>query len=372
MKKVRVFVLFMFFCMQGTVGFPAEVIKNITWNQGPLVLDHQGNMYLGYDDYTITKYSPRGELVLKIGRKGEGPGDLKRIGSYAFNHTDKMLYVTEYYNGNRRVSRFSTDGKYAGAWPFEFNWSKYDIVSDIDFDTQGCVFLMAEKRKLRRYKDFVISNKVYDLLKFSPDGKFLKKIYTFNKDRDAEKVGNFQATIPFQNAVSWLVFRDKVIVKEITGDFIHVFSAEGELQKKIPFPVKKEKVTEKDIDAWEKRMKSLPSIKRLKAMGMADVDYWRERLPFPTYKPNTSGTMFTGPNENLYLEEYTRYKKKDPIWFKINLQTGKANTLVFKPGEELSGIRKGYFYLYKVIETEDDEAEMITRIKEEELLKRPL
>lgn len=370
MKKMKAFVLLVFFWMLGTMVFPSEVIKDIIRGHGPLVFDHQGNMYLEYDDHTIIKYSPSGKHLLKIGRKGEGPGDFKRIGSYAFNSKNKVLYVTEYYNGNRRVSRFSMDGKYIDNWDFEFNWSQYNIVSDIDFDNQGCVFLMAQKKTSRRYKDFILANEVFDLLKFSPEGKFLKKIYTFNIDRDAEKRGNFQVTIPYQNWLSWFVYQDKIIVKEISGDSIQVFSANGELLKKIPFPAKREEVTNKDLDAWEKRMKSLPFIKKLTGMGRANVDYWRERLPFPKYKPNSSGAMHTDSKGNLYIEEYTRYKKKDPLWFKVNLETGKTDTVTLKPGEKLLNIWSGCFYLYKIIDNDGEEIDTITRITEEEFFKR--
>ncbi len=51
----------------------------------------------------------------------------------------------------------------------------------------------------------------------------------------------------------------------------------------------------------------------------------------------------------------------------MNLQAGKADRLILKPDEDLSGTRKGYVYLYKVIETEDVEIETFTRIKEAEL-----
>lgn len=370
MKKVMTFSLLVFFCMLGTDAFPVEVTKNIVWGMGPLVLDHQGNMYMGYDEHTINKYSPTGELLLKIGRKGEGPGDLKRMGSYAFNPLNKTLYVTEFYNGNRRVSRFTTEGKYIDSWSFEFDWTQYKIVSDIAFDGEGNVFLTAQKRKSRRYRDFVVSNEVYDLLKFSSTGKFLKKIYSFNSDFDADKAGNIQITIPFQNALSWTVYRDKIIVKETSGDVIQVFSSDGKLQKKIPLPIKKEPVTEKDIDAWEKKVKSYPSIKKMIAMGKADIDYWRKRLPFPEYKPNSSWRVHTDSKENLYIKKYTRDRKKAPVWFRINLQTGKATTLKFKPGEDFCRIWKGRFYVYKVVEDEDEDVEMITWFTEAELLNR--
>ena len=370
MKEIKRYFFIATFCILGTVLFPAEVIKGVFWGHGALVFDHQGNMYFGYDAYSISKYSPGGELLLRIGREGEGPGDIKRISRYAFNTRDNALYVTEFYNGNRRVSRFSTDGKFIGAWNFEFDWLKYGVVSDIDFDKDGNVYVIAQKRNPRRYKDYIVTNEVYDLLKFSPEGKFLKKIYSLNSDFDAEKPGNFQVTIPFQNALSWIVCRDKIIIKEISGDSIQVFSTDGEGEKIIPFPIKSEKVTEEDLDAWEKNLESLPFIQKLKSMGRANVHYWRKTLTFPEYKPNSSGRILSDSKGNVYLRQYTRYKKKDPTWYKVDLQTGKIETLKFQPGEELARIWRNHFYLYKVIEDKGEEIETIIKLSEEELSNR--
>jgi len=374
-RKIKRYLFIVSFCILGiggTVLFPMEVIKGIFWGNGPLVSDLQGNMYLGFDDHSISKYSLDGKLLLKIGRDGEGPGDIKRICWYAFNKKDNTLYVTEFYNGNRWVSRFSPDGKFIGDWKFEFNWLIYNVVSYIDFDKEGNVFLIAQKQNLRHYKDYIVNNEVYDLLKFSPGGKLLKMIYSFNIDRDAEKPGNFQVTIPFQNRLSWVVCQDKIIVKETSGGFIQVFTSNGELEKKIPFPVKPAKVTEQDLDAWEKRLKSQSFIQGLMAVGKADVNYWRKNLVFPEYKPNSSWRMLTDSKGYLYLSEYDDpYDEKENLsWYKVNCQTGNVDTLKFKPGEELVRVWGEHFFFYKVLEDQGEEIETIIRLNEKELFNR--
>lgn len=369
MKK---FLFIVIICFISVSAYPAEVIKGIFWGHGALVFDNQGNMYIGYDSHSITKYSPKGEKLLKIGRKGAGPGDLRRISRYAFNPKDNSLYVTEYYNGNRRVSRFGTNGKFKGAWNFEMNWSKYDVVSNIGFDSSGNVMLTGEKSTPRRYKDFMISSGANDLLIFSPEGKFLRKIYNLKVDENAEKRGNYQANIPFQNYMSWIVCLDKIIVKETSGGFIKVFSLDGKLEKKIPFPIKSEPVTEKDLDVWEKTIRSKAWYKKYKSAGLANVNYWRKNLPFPKFKPNSYWRMITDSKGNLYVKENTKYKDKTPVWCKINIQTGKTDILKFKPDETFCQIWKNYFFFYKLVEVEDadEEIETIIKIEEKELFKR--
>lgn len=365
MKKLF---LILILCLHCTTIYPIEVIKDIFWNNGPLVLDDQGNMYVGYDIHSIVKYSPKGEMLLKMGQDGSGPGDLKRMTWHALNPKDHFIYVTEYYEGNRWVSRFTTDGKFVGAWNHKLDWSQYDVVSIIDFDSQGNVLLKAGKSNVKQYKDFRLNNMKEDLLKLSPDGELLATIYKFNSESAAYKDGNFTATIPFKNNISWVIYGDKIIVKETSGNFINIFSPDGKLEKKIPFPVKSEKVTEADIDDWEKEVNSWGWLKKATAEGRANVKYWRKRLPFPEYKPNSNWRMFTDLKGNLYISEYKGYRKKDTAWFRINLQDGKTDRLTFKTGENLSLTWKNYFIFSKTNEDEEEQTETITKIEEKELL----
>jgi hypothetical protein len=83
--------------------WPSEIIKDIHIGRN-LCIDDEQNIYTHYDSYSIIKYSPQGKQLLIIGRRGEGPGDIKRIGWFEINPKDSMLYVTELFNGNRRVS----------------------------------------------------------------------------------------------------------------------------------------------------------------------------------------------------------------------------------------------------------------------------
>ncbi len=371
MKYAKFFVILLTIFIFHTGIFPAEVIKDIMWGRGALVFDHQENFYLGYDSHSVTKYSPTGKMLLRIGRKGSGPGDVKRISSYAFNPKDKYLYITEYYNGNRWVSRFNTDGAFAGPLKFEMDWQKYDVVSSIQFDADGNVFFQAHKRENRRMNNNInMGHAHYYILKFSAEGKFLKTFHTLSIDYDAEKRGNFQVTIPYQNGIGWVVSQGKLIVKETAGNSLTVYSPAGSIEKKITLPFKREKLTEKDLDLWEAHMKELPFVKKMRAMGRADVGFWRDHLPFPKYKPNSTDWMLADGKGNVYIQESTEYTEKDAAWFRVNLETGKTTTLNFKPGEILCLIRNGYYYIYKVIDDDGDEVETITKLKESELKNR--
>ncbi len=371
MKYAKIVVIILTVFILHTGIFPAEVIKDIMWGHGVLVFDHQENIYIGFDSHSVTKYSPTGKTLLRIGRKGTGPGDVKRISSYAFNPIEKRLFITEYYNGNRWVSRFNTDGTYAGAWKFEMDWQKYDVVSSIHFDKDGNVFLLGQKSKNRRINNNInLGHDHYYILKFSPEGKFLKTFHTLSVDHDAEKRGNFQVTIPYHNDIGWVVSGNKLIVKESIDTSLTVYAPDGTIGKKTTLPFKREKVTEKDLDVWEKHMKASPFVKKMTAVGKADMDFWREHLPFPEYKPTSSDWMLADGKGNVFIREYTEYTEKDAAWFRVNLETGKTDKLTFKPGEVLCLIRNGYYYIYKVIDDDGEEVETITKLTESEFKKQ--
>jgi hypothetical protein len=346
--------------------FSITIAKDILWFQGSLVVDKEGNLFVGYDESTILKYSPLGKELLKIGQKGTGPSDLRRIGSFSISPTDNRLYVTEYYEGNRWVSMFNvTTGKFIGTWNFAMDWKKYDVVIAIDFDSQGSVFVLLGKHTFRRNKDFEISNQKKDLLRFSAAGKLIGKIYEFSADSSGFAQGNFTATIPFKNFLNYTIYQDKIIVKEGCGEFISVFAANGRLEKRIPFPVKREKVTAADIDAWEKELSSERSIIELAAIGRGDVKFWKKRLPFPEYKPNSGSCLLCDAKGNIYINEYTQFQERDPLWFKINLQTGKTDHFKLKHGQFLNLINNNDFYFSKT--DEEEGTETITKVTETEL-----
>ncbi|MCU0286256.1 MAG: hypothetical protein MUF15_07635, partial [Acidobacteria bacterium] len=93
------------------------------------LVDSEGNFFTSASTNSIAKYSPKGEFLLEIGRAGEGPSDIKRLGWFALHPKNEEIYVTESFGGNRWISRFSKNGNYLGEWKCELDWTKYDGLS---------------------------------------------------------------------------------------------------------------------------------------------------------------------------------------------------------------------------------------------------
>jgi hypothetical protein len=72
--------------------------------------DDEGNFYVtDWDKKRIQKYSPDGEFLLTIGRKGQGPGEFGNLSPARFDK-DNNIYVTDIVN--QRISFFDKGGKY--------------------------------------------------------------------------------------------------------------------------------------------------------------------------------------------------------------------------------------------------------------------
>jgi hypothetical protein len=71
--------------------------------------DNQGNFYvLDQREQTVFKFSPDGRLLLKFGRKGQGPGDFQSPGQIVFTSGGELAVLEDLYY----VSFHKTDGTF--------------------------------------------------------------------------------------------------------------------------------------------------------------------------------------------------------------------------------------------------------------------
>lgn len=151
------------------------------WGEGLFVRPHgiriapDGSIFLVDDaDHTVRKYSPEGELLLKLGTSGKGSDTgatstdfrtIVRVGA-PFHYPTNLavapngdLYIADGY-GNARIHRFTADGKLLHSWgepgagPGQFH-----VPHGIAIDRSGTVFV-ADRENSRV--------QLFDL-----DGKFL-------------------------------------------------------------------------------------------------------------------------------------------------------------------------------------------------------
>ncbi|MGE5343306.1 MAG: 6-bladed beta-propeller [Candidatus Omnitrophota bacterium] len=346
-----------------------EQISGDIYSLRKFTIDRHGNIYTdGEDEHSINKYSPDGKFLLKIGRKGEGPSDIKRLGGFTINPIDSTIYVTEYFQGNKWISKFSTDGKFLGILNCELDRSQAIGLSTINFDNKGNIYVEISKIAERYSKDSVIGAPQLIITKFSPTGKRLKDIYKFSADAYISKDGSGSFNIPFRNELYWTISEGKIIVVETHSGFISVLSTEGKLEKRIPLPFPKEKLTGKDMDAWENKMKDAKWVKRGVETGTFSFKYWRGRIPLPDYKPVVASFNLIDSHGNLYCHQYVDFGEEPSNRFlKVDLHTGKSTMVTFNQKGQLFYIDKNYFYF---TDEDEDGDKIINRINEKDLFKK--
>ncbi len=186
------------------VLFAEETFKDIQAG-GIFFVDSEGYIYTNSDWHSISRYSQSGKLLQTIGRAGEGPGDIKRLGWSSINPIDKNIYVTEYYGGNKWISKFSSDGKYLGELNYEIDRKKWQGIPFIQFDDAGNIYLQLIRSIPVPQKDFTLLSEEAALVKFLPNGKIKKEVYKVCTDSFAEKGGKGNIRIPFGNSLHWKV-----------------------------------------------------------------------------------------------------------------------------------------------------------------------
>jgi hypothetical protein len=319
-----------------------------------LIVDESRHLYTNISSTQLIKYSSKGVEQFKIGRKGEGPGDIKRLGWFELNPVDSLLYVTEFIRGNKRVSLFSSeDGHFVRLWESEFDWNTWDYISFIQFDSKGNVYVNAVKLHWRRHKDFRIGSFCNAIIKFDKNGKKMYEIYRMQFDYMGDKGGKGNVTIPFTGGLRWCVSGDQIFIREAQKPQIEVFSLNGKHLRKISLPFSVRKVSEKDIARWEKRLKEDRVIGQGIREGWFDLKYWRRNLPFPTEKPISSGLMIAGPNGVLYSKKATEEEEEDKnIWAMFAMGSGKVSICEFPTNHRLRTIKNNAFY-FTVLDEDD-------------------
>jgi hypothetical protein len=331
-----------------------------------LVVDDALNFYTDISDCQIAKYSPEGKELFKIAREGEGPGDIKRLGWFAINPKDSMLYVTEMAGGNKRISVFSPeDGHFVRLWPSRLEWKNWDGISHIQCDNQGNVYVEAVKSHWRRHKTFSIGALEKVIIKFDSQGKLVKELYRMQSDFMADQGGKGNITIPYSNYLYWRVHGRYLFVRENHSRYIDVFLLNGKPVKKILLPFPRDEISREDLEKWEKRLISNPVIKQGIQEGWFDLKFWKKNLPFPKYKWVSGGQMFWGSGGELYSQKAAGYgNENENTWAVITPGSWKVEVYRFPLKHRLRCI-KDHSFFFTVQETEGEE---VLRIIDKEMV----
>ncbi len=355
-KKLAVFLWLVIGCLCGLTQAEIVKINNLPVGR-KFYINDQGEIYTHHSNSSLKKYAADGKELFIAGRAGEGPGDIKRIGWFDINPKDSLIYVTELMNGNRRITRFSsTTGKYVDLWPVQLDWLKWESFPIIQFDQQGNAYIQLENVIWSMYKSFRIGTIESYLVKFSATGKKIKDVYHFSSKFMADQDGKGNITIPYNNNVSWMIVKNFLYIRESSKDKIDIYDLNGQYIKGLKLPFKREKLTDEDLDIWEKGMREDPEFRQGIAQGWFDIKFWRNNLPFPEYKNISGYKMYSDEKGNIYSQKASYNEDETAnIWAKIDPVSGKTELLTISKKYHLIGIKNNNFYFYQQLEDSEDE-----------------
>lgn len=244
--------------------------------------DDEGNFYVtDYDKSSILKYSPDGNFILAIGRKGQGPGEFQSVSVARFDK-DGFLYVTDIIN--HRISFFNKDGEFIRQIPLSERFIDLYINSNGDYVAKK--FGMTQDEKTRKQ----IS--VFGL--FDSELEMINEIYTDEMEMPLLS-GSDEASIVqyLANSYSILVFKPQgwLVLDEndltyfgYPDDYeINIYSQQGKLQKIIKRDYEPFRINKKDKEFYIKYIgESLSSSGNIPQGTFKKA---LEKMKFPQYKP---------------------------------------------------------------------------------------
>ncbi len=228
--------------------------------------DSRGNIYaLAAREYKIQVYSPKGEYLRTIGKKGQGPGELE-MPFYILLDKDDNLYVFDYTKSAFVV--FSPEGKYIRNISTKGQYR--EIPDRILFDSRGNFIIGSDRIrensfKISRYdKDF---NQGEDLYVKTGIVSWL------------QKGGGVRVQAPrYTPGVVWAMDnKENVFVCYNKTYDIEVYSPEKKLIRTITRKFTSEKVPQEEIEQMVKQSRGMltdqdiprfkPPVKRLFVVG---------------------------------------------------------------------------------------------------------
>ncbi|UCC40791.1 MAG: NHL repeat-containing protein [Candidatus Aminicenantes bacterium] len=219
-------------------------------------------------DYSLKKFSPKGKLLKKTGRKGQGPGEF--LAPRYLDSTEKFIYVSDQFNPNIQV--FDKNLNYEYSVPISVPVSDFSVLSTENIAVatlsaikSGRIFIFNSNGKVvheiqysnekspllmdmvnfefdRQNNLYIVYNYKDKIEKIDTDGKKLwsKKLLGIKKVKK-EKIGSF--ILP-----SRLIYKDIALdsagnifvlggsYSKNPGRDIYVFNSEGQLLTTLVLP----------------------------------------------------------------------------------------------------------------------------------------
>ncbi len=327
------------------------------YDPGQVAEGPHGEIYV-YDrkDIHIKVYAPNGKYLRYIGKQGEGPGEIKRMGSFGFTRQSGLFFV-EFFGGHRWITIMDLDGKLLQTIKIDIGNRIYGVSRAHCTGDGGFICTFSFEFKAEKRGDYFLLRAPMKLIKIDARGKFVSEITAADDIQRMSYIGDgADAPVPFSPPFEWGVLPDNTIIFSNGCDKnLKVFNDRGVLVKviKTSLPDARD-VTGADLAKWRKEYKNLLS-------HTAGDKLWYDRFgdvvekykkPIHRKIPHLRGLSIT-PQGNI-LVSVNNYRDDEKTSYWLLNKTGETLARISATASSLK-ITKSYI-LYS---TEVDDEPMI-------------
>ncbi len=295
----------------GTEQNEGELIYPQDVKEGP-----DGNIYISdQKDYFIKVYSPTGKYMFRMGGKGEGPGQMKRMGSFGFYSDRKTLFFTEYFMGHQWITNMKLNGKFDGVFKLDIK-KRYGLSNTISLSDNKYISEINYAGDIKKKSDYFEYRYLKAVVIIDKNGRVKKDILKRKYIGSISMIDDgADITIPYIPKFLWIKINDKIIFADGLSTKLKVFDLTGEKTGEILTPLSiPEKVTNEDLNIWRKEFKQFFS-RRNKAwfhrFGKA-VDKYKKSIY--EFKPNIREMSLSHGGNILIGEVPKSNKDKTNFW----------------------------------------------------------
>lgn len=216
-----------------------------------------GNIYV-FDakDAFIKVFTPSGQYARRMGGRGQGPGEMIRLGSFGFT-PDKRLFFTEMINGHRWITFMTLDGAFDKVLKISLTGSCgiQQAVVLPDGRILAEIHTWGIPRKDGKYFTFPYPRK---LAIIDADGANSRTIIERDLPFSISKTSNGGDTrLPFFPEFLWtLKNNDTIIFSEGNSHSLQLLKLNGTASSKIETQLPEPpKVKKSDIESWKREVK---------------------------------------------------------------------------------------------------------------------
>lgn len=264
-------------CLLFMAYFPLVGIDNIvtlkTENMDEVVgissflMNTKGEIFLfAPGRYQVFKFKPDGTFEKNFCRRGEGPGEIRRVFRMFHNPQNDYLYLPEFVSGGKGgITIYDSDGNYKGLLTPDISRSHLDSVWEMMFLKDGSYVLLTHERVAwEPVGRFFKTKKEVWIRYFNTTGKMVSDIYKTTIDEELSHAVRYGGpAILFRPSISVKLTPDnRIAVARTDENKIAVHDITGKKSRTITLDIPREKLTDEEFEAAKKDL-----VKRLEGSG---------------------------------------------------------------------------------------------------------